>query len=54
MRPSELSVADIDRHNQEPRKLTAAKHPSEADERLMVRILASALSANAVGADFLT
>ncbi|KAA0970415.1 YaeQ family protein [Aureimonas fodinaquatilis] len=43
----ELSVADMDRHYYETHKLTVAKHPSETDERLMVRILAFALNANA-------
>ena len=41
----ELSVADMDRHYYETHKLTVAKHPSETDERLMVRILAFALNA---------
>ena len=42
----ELSVSDMDRHYYEPHKLTVAKHPSETDERLMVRILAFALNAH--------
>ena len=42
----ELSVCDMDRHYYETRKLTIAKHPSETDERLMVRILAFALNAS--------
>ena len=42
----ELSVSDMDRHYYETHKLTVAKHPSETDERLMVRILAFALSAH--------
>lgn len=42
----ELSVADMDRHYYETHKLTVAKHPSETDERLMVRILAFALNAH--------
>ena len=41
----ELSVSDMDRHYYETHKLTVAKHPSETDERLMVRILAFALNA---------
>lgn len=41
----ELSVSDMDRHYYETHKLTVAKHPSETDERLMVRILAYALNA---------
>lgn len=43
----ELSVSDMDRHYYETHKLTVAKHPSETDERLMVRLLAYALNANA-------
>jgi uncharacterized protein YaeQ len=42
----ELSVSDMDRNYYETRKLTVAKHPSETDERLMVRILAFALNAH--------
>jgi len=41
----ELSVADMDRHYYETHNLTVAKHPSETDERLMVRLLAFALNA---------
>jgi uncharacterized protein YaeQ len=41
----ELSVSDMDRHYYETHNLTVAKHPSETDERLMVRILAFALNA---------
>ncbi|MDQ2066054.1 YaeQ family protein [Xinfangfangia sp. CPCC 101601] len=42
----ELSVSDMDRHYYETHKLTVAKHPSETDERMMVRILAFALNAH--------
>ena len=42
----ELSAADMDRHYYETHKLTLAKHPSETNERLMVRILAFALNAH--------
>jgi len=42
----ELSVSDMDRHYYETHKLTVAKHPSETDERLMVRLIAFALNAN--------
>ena len=42
----ELSVSDMDRHYYETHKLTVAKHPSETDERLMVRILTFALNAH--------
>lgn len=43
----ELSVSDMDRHYYETHKLTVAKHPSETDERLMVRLVAFALNAHA-------
>ena len=42
----ELSVSDMDRHFYETFKLTVAKHPSETDERMMVRLLAFALNAH--------
>ena len=42
----DLSVCDMDRHYYETHKLTVAKHPSETDERLMVRMLAFALNAD--------
>jgi uncharacterized protein YaeQ len=42
----EISVSDMDRHYYETHKLTIAKHPSETDERLMVRIVAFALNAH--------
>jgi len=42
----ELSVSDMDRHYYETHRLTIAKHPSETDERLMVRIVAFALNAH--------
>ncbi|WP_166416409.1 YaeQ family protein [Cochlodiniinecator piscidefendens] len=42
----ELSVSDMDRHYYETHKLTVAKHPSETDERLMVRLVAFALNAD--------
>ena len=42
----ELTVSDMDRHYYETHKLTVAKHPSETEERLMVRLLAFALNAN--------
>ena len=43
---AQLSVSDMDRHYYETHNLTIAKHPSETDERLMVRILAFALNAH--------
>ncbi|MBS1302024.1 YaeQ family protein [Loktanella sp. SALINAS62] len=42
----ELSVSDMDRHYYETHKLTVAKHPSETEARLMVRIVAFALNAH--------
>ena len=42
----ELSVCDMDRHYYETHKLTVARHPSETDERLMLRIVAFALNAH--------
>ena len=42
----ELSVSDMDRHYYETHKLTVAKHHSETDERLMVRLVAFALNAH--------
>lgn len=42
---SELNVADTDRHYYGSHALTVARHPSETDERMMVRLLAFALHA---------
>lgn len=43
---AELQVADLDRHHYQDHALTLARHPSETDERLMVRLLAFALHAD--------
>lgn len=43
---AELSVADIDRGYYRDHTLTLARHPSETDERMMVRLLAFALHAD--------
>ena len=43
---AELSVADMDRNYYGTHLLTLARHPSETDERLMVRVLAFALHAS--------
>src|SRR6187549_2271970 len=43
---AELSVADIDRGVYRDHTLTLARHPSETDERMMVRLLAFALNAH--------
>jgi uncharacterized protein YaeQ len=40
-----LQVADMDRHYYAEHGLTLARHPSETDERMMVRVLAFALHA---------
>jgi uncharacterized protein YaeQ len=37
-----LQMADIDRHYYQDHALTIARHPSETDERMMVRVLAFA------------
>lgn len=41
-----LQIADIDRHYYAEHALTIARHPSETDERMMVRCLAFALHAS--------
>jgi len=43
---AELNIADIDRHYYADHVLTVAQHPSETDERMMVRVLAFALHAD--------
>lgn len=43
---AELAISDMDRHYYAAHVLTLAKHPSETDERLMVRLLAFALYAD--------
>ena len=42
----ELQVSDLDRHHFATHALTLARHPSETDERMMVRVLAFALDAD--------
>ena len=42
---AELCVSNIDRHVYGNFSLTIARHPSETDERMMVRVLAFALNA---------
>ena len=42
---AELQIADMDRHVYADHALTIARHPSETDERMMVRVLAYALYA---------
>ena len=41
-----LNVADMDRNHYGEYALTIARHPSETDERMMVRVLVFALHAN--------
>jgi uncharacterized protein YaeQ len=43
---AELQVADMDRGHYGRHALTIARHPSETDERMMVRLLAFALDAD--------
>jgi len=43
---AELQVSDMDRHYYATHALTLARHPSETEERLMVRLLAFALHAD--------
>jgi uncharacterized protein YaeQ len=43
---AELGIADIDRGYYRDHALTIARHPSETDERMMVRVLAFALHAD--------
>ena len=40
-----LSIADIDNSYYADHALTLARHPSETDERMMIRLLALALNA---------
>ena len=46
-----LNVSDLDRHHYGTHALTLARHPSETDERMMLRVLAFALHA-AEGLEF--
>lgn len=43
---ADLNVADTDRHYYGTHGLTVARHPSETDERMMVRLVAFALHAS--------
>jgi uncharacterized protein YaeQ len=43
---ADLSIADIDRGYYRDHALTLARHPSETDERMMMRLLAFALHAD--------
>jgi uncharacterized protein YaeQ len=43
---AELQVSDLDRNHFATHSLTIARHPSETDERMMVRVIAFALNAD--------
>ena len=43
---ADLQIADMDRNFYETQNLTIARHPSETDERMMVRVLAFARHAH--------
>ncbi len=43
---AELNISDMDRHYYAAHSLTIARHPSETDERMMIRVLAFALNAH--------
>ncbi len=43
---AELQIADMDRHYYQSHMLTIARHPSETDERMMVRLMAFARHAD--------
>jgi len=42
----DLQIADLDRHYYQDHALTIARHPSETDERMMIRVLAFACHAS--------
>jgi len=43
---ADLQISDMDRHYYQNHSLTIARHPSETDERMMIRVLAFALNAS--------
>ena len=43
---AELQIADMDRNYYQEHMLTVARHPSETDERVMIRVLAFAIHAS--------
>lgn len=43
---ADMQISDMDRHYYADHTLTIARHPSETDERMMVRVLAFALHAH--------
>lgn len=43
---ADVQIADMDRNYYQDHALTLARHPSETDERMMIRLLAFAIHAN--------
>jgi uncharacterized protein YaeQ len=43
---AQINVTDMDRHHYQDYNLTVARHPSETDERMMLRIVCFAMFAN--------
>ncbi|MEJ2453306.1 MAG: YaeQ family protein, partial [Candidatus Thiodiazotropha sp.] len=43
---AELQIADMDRNHYQAYSLTLARHPSETDERMLLRLVAFALNAH--------
>jgi uncharacterized protein YaeQ len=43
---ADLQISDMDRHYYQNHPLTIARHPSETDERMMIRVLAFAINAS--------
>lgn len=43
---ADVQIADMDRHYYQDHGLTLARHPSETDERMMIRLLAFAIHAS--------
>lgn len=43
---ADLQISDMDRHYYQSHALTIARHPSETDERMMIRVLAFAINAS--------
>jgi uncharacterized protein YaeQ len=44
---ADVQISDMDRHYYENHQLTIARHPSETDERMMIRVLAFMVHASA-------
>ena len=43
---ADVQIADMDRHYYQDHALTIARHPSETDERMMMRVLAFVIHAH--------